>query len=171
MLLDDASGDRTDHEHVVAVLPDAVAATAAVTALRAAGLGSEHLGVAVRHGDRIAFERDDDADLRHDVTRWAALGAPAGALAGMALVAAAAPGLAVGGVLAMAAAGTVGGTVLGAFGGMLHGQPSRDEHLDLTAQLGPMLSHGEVLVVCLAHEVGDRVRDILTANGGRLIDV
>lgn len=168
MLLDD---DRTDHEHVAAVLPDAVAAVAAVSALRAAGFGSEHLGVAVRHGDRIAFERDDDEDLRHDVTRWAALGAPAGALAGMALIAAAAPGIAVGGVLAMAAAGTVGGTVLGAFGGMLHGQPSRDEHLDLTARLGPMLGHGEVLVVCLAHDAADRVRDILTAHSGRLVDV
>jgi len=166
MIFDD---ERTDHEHVVAVLPDAVAATAAVTALRTAGLGSEHLGVAILRGERATFERDDDEDLRRDVTRWATLGAPVGALAGIALVAAAAPGLAVGGVLALAAAGTVGGTVLGAFGGVLHGQPSRDEHLDLSAQLVPMLAPGEVLIVCLAHHEGERVREILLAHGGRIV--
>jgi hypothetical protein len=166
MILDD---DRTDHEHVVAVLPGAIAATAAVTALRVAGFGSEHLGLAVQHGDPIAFEHDDDADLRHDVTRAAALGAPVGALAGMALFAAAAPRLAIGGVLAFAAAGTVGGSVLGALVGVLHGQPSRDEHLDLTAQLGSLLASGEVLIVCLAHEAREQVRDILVAHGGRLV--
>ena len=60
------------------------------------------------------------------MTRWATLGTPVGALAGIALVAAAAPGLAVGGVL--------------------HGQPSRDAHLDLSAQLVPMLAPGGRIV-------------------------
>jgi hypothetical protein len=166
MLLDD---ERTDHEHVAAVLPTVVAAAAAVAQLRDEGFGSEHLGVAVREGTGVAFERDDDADYLHDVTRGAAIGAPVGALAGIGLVAAAAPWVGVGGLLALAAAGTLGGTFLGAFGGMLRGQPSRDEHLALTDRVVPDLVPGEVLVVCLAHGAGERARAVLAAHGGRAV--
>ena len=168
MLLDD---ERTDHEHVAAVLPDVTAAAAAVARLRAEGFGSEHLGVAVREGAPVVFERDDDADHLRDVGRGAALGAPVGALAGIGLVAAAAPGVGVGGLLALAAAGTLGGTFLGAFGGMLHGQPSRDEHAALTDRVAPRLAPGEVLVVCLAHGAGARARRILAEHGGRPVAV
>ena len=38
------------------------------------GFGSEHLGVAVREGTGIDFERDDDADYARDLTRGAAHG-------------------------------------------------------------------------------------------------
>ena len=168
MLLDD---ERTDHEHVAAVLPGLTAAAAAVAELQAAGFGSEHLGLAVRDGARVAFERDDDADALRDVARGAAVGAPVGALAGIGLVAAAAPWIGVGGLLALAVAGTLGGTFLGAFGGMLHGQPSRDEHAALAAGAGATLAAGEVLVVCLAHGAGARARAILAAHGGRPVAV
>ena len=166
MLLDD---ERIDHEHIAAVLPDVLAAAAAVAQLRAEGFGSEHLGLAVRDGAPIAFERDDDADALRDVARGAAVGAPVGALAGIGLVAAAAPWIGVGGLLALAAAGTLGGTFLGAFGGMLHGQPSRDEHLAMTDRVAPRLAPGEVLVVCLSHGAGERARAVLAAHGGRIV--
>lgn len=164
MLLDD---ERTDNEHVAAVLPDVVAAAAAVAALRDAGFGSDHLGVAVRAAAAVAFERDDDADYLRDVGRGAAIGALVGALAGIGLVAAAAPWVGVGGLLALAAAGTLGGTFLGAFGGMLHGQPSRDEHRALGDRITPQFGPGEVLVVCLAHGAAGRARAILGEHGGR----
>lgn len=80
---------------------------------------------------------------------------------------AAAPWVGVGGLLALAAAGTLGGTFLGAFGGMLRGQPSRDEHLALTERIAPTLASGEVLVVCLAHGAGERAREVLARHGGR----
>ncbi len=149
------------------MLPDVTSAAAAVAHLRAEGFGSEHLGVAVREGAAVAFERDDDADYLRDVGRGAAIGAPVGALAGIGLIAAAAPGVGVGGLLALAAAGTLGGTFLGAFGGMLHGQPSRDEHAELAERVAPRLGPGEVLMVCLAHGAGGRARAVLAEHGGR----
>lgn len=79
-----------------------------------------------------------------------------------------APWAAAGGLLVVAAE-ALGGVFLGAFGGMLHGQPSRDEHVDLMARVGPTLAPGEVLIVCLAHDRGDEVQRLLADHGGRAV--
>jgi hypothetical protein len=47
-----------EHDHLAAIFADREQATAAVEELRALGLGSEHLGVAVHGGDTVVFEHD-----------------------------------------------------------------------------------------------------------------
>jgi len=46
--------------HIAAVFGDRAHATEAVDALRELGLGSDHLGVAVRGEDAVVFEHDDE---------------------------------------------------------------------------------------------------------------
>jgi len=71
-----------EHDHLAAVFSDRDRAAAAVDELRSLGLGSEHLGVAVRGDDTVAFEHDAEADIMHDAEVGAAAGFPIGAIAG-----------------------------------------------------------------------------------------
>jgi hypothetical protein len=176
------------HDHIAAVFPDRAHAEAVVEALRALGLGSEHLGVAVRGTDPIAFEHDEQTDLVHDLEVGAAAGTPIGALAGLALVAVAVPGVAVGGVLALGGAFAlvavavpgvaVGGVLalggafalagflLGSYVGVAAGAEgwTAHEHFEDVA-----LEPGEVMVVVCSHGHGDTVNDVMRRHGGRLL--
>jgi hypothetical protein len=154
------------HDHIAAVFPDRAHAEAVVEALRALGLGSEHLGVAVRGTDPIAFEHDEQTDLVHDLEVGAAAGTPIGALAGLALVAVAVPGVAVGGVLALGGAFALAGFLLGSYVGVAAGAEgwTAHEHFEDVA-----LEPGEVMVVVCSHGHGDTVNDVMRRHGGRLL--
>lgn len=73
-----------EHDHITAVFSGREAAEA-VEELRALGLGSEHLGVAVQQDPHVAFEHDAHAELIHDTEIGAQAGAVVGILAGLAL--------------------------------------------------------------------------------------
>ena len=140
------------HDHVVAVFPDRARATDAVDELRELGLGSEHLGIAVRGSDVVDFEHDADAELVDDTEEGIKIGAPIGAVAGIALAVATMSGvgtvLGVGGVLAMAGVSALWGALLGGFVGAAAGSTAWDEHQQL---LYAALEEGQVLVVVCDH--------------------
>jgi hypothetical protein len=158
--------EHEDHDHIVAVFADRTAAEAAVTALRDLGLGSEHLGVAVRSTDSIAFEHDEQADMVHDVQRSTAEGLPFGALAGLMLVTLAAPGFGVGGFLALGGAGALWGALLGGFVGVAKGSTGWGAHENL--QDLP-LQPGEVMVAVCSHHRAEEVITTLQHHQGRLL--
>lgn len=156
------------HDHLAAVFSDRDRAAAAVDELRSLGLGSEHLGVAVRGDDTVAFEHDAEADMVHDAEVGAATGFPIGAIAGIGLATLAVPGIGVvgvGGVLALAGASALWGGLLGAYLGAAAGETGWAEHeaIGYTA-----LHDQEVLVVVCSHGHGDVVTEIMQHHGGRL---
>lgn len=157
-----------EHHHVAAVFADHEHATVAVDELRSLGLGSEHLGIAVRGTDDVVFEFDEGADTARDTAVGAAAGAPIGALAGIGLVAAGVPGLAVGGVLALAGVSALWGAMLGAFVGTSVAGDEWDEHEALTYT---PLERGQVLVVVCGHGREDEIRDVVGRHGGRPVPV
>ena len=159
-----------DHDHIAAIFPDRTAAEHAVAGLRAQGLGSEHLGVAVHDENPIDFEHDADAEMMHDAEVGLGAGAPLGALAGLGVAALAATAVGgvfgVGGVLALAGASALWGAMMGGYVGTAVGATEWDEHQDFGYLA---LEPGEVLVVVCSHGQPDVVRDVLNAHGGRLI--
>jgi hypothetical protein len=158
---------HTEHDHVVAVLPDRAHAEAAVDELRRLGLGSEHLGVAVHEGSDVAFEHDAEGELAHGAESGVGLGVAAGACAGIVLGAVVVPGLGavgVGGLLAIGAAGGFGGAMLGGYLGTAAGDRAFREHDELaTVPLAP----GEVLVAVCSHGRPGEVEAVLERHGGR----
>ncbi len=159
---------HNEHDHVAAVFVDRPHAVAAVDELRSLGLGSEHLGIAVRGDDAVAFEHDADAEMVHDVEIGAAAGAPIGAIAGIGLAALAMPGIGVvgvGGMLALAGASALWGGLLGGYLGAAAGQTGWAEHQEIG--YAP-LKGSEVLVVVCSHGHGDAVRDIMQRHAGNL---
>lgn len=157
-----------EHDHIAASFPDREHASAAVADLCELGLGSEHLGAAV-HGDAsVVFEHDMDSEWPHDVAVGAVVGAPIGAIAGVAMAALAVPGLGVlglGGTLAFAGASALWGSLLGGYTGATVGDVGWTAHEDLSyAALQP----GEVLVVVCSHGHGDAVRDVMRRHDGEL---
>jgi hypothetical protein len=157
--------DHAVHDHVAAVFPDRDHAEAAVADLRAHGLGSEHLGVAVHGTDSTVFEHDDQAEVLHGMEVGAAVGVPAGFLAGLALFALAVPGLAVGGILGLSAVTAGWGAFLGAYAGIGAGGRAGSSHAELEQT---SLEPGEILVVACRHEPTDDVESIMRRHGGRL---
>jgi hypothetical protein len=156
---------HAEHDHLAAVFPDRSHAEAAVEALRALGLGSEHLGVAVHGSDTVVFEHDADRELFRDVEVGAAAGAPLGALAGLALATLTVPGIAVGGILALAGIGAGWGAFLGGSVGLGVGDKASIEHEDMQfAALQP----GEVLVVVCSHGHPDAIRETMQRHEGRI---
>lgn len=162
--LDDAG--HGEHDHIAAVFADHKAAIAAVADLRASGLGSEHLGLAVQNNDHVVFERGEETDIAHAAAEGVAAGATLGYLAGLALFAAIAPGVGIGGIAVLAASGVIGGGVLGGYLGISTEAAEFDEHdkINHTA-----LEPGEVLVVACGHHHPDLVRSALQRHGGRSI--
>lgn len=160
-----------EHDHIVAVFPGREDAEAAVADLRALGLGSEHLGVAVRGPVPVAFEHDEDADAARDVAVDATGGAVAGFLAGFALFGLAVPivgTVGVGGLLALGAASGFGGAMLGGYLGVAHEQEALTAHDQIASTpLGP----GEVLVAVCSHGHAEETRAVLQRNGGRFPSV
>ena len=159
-----------DHDHIAAVFADRAAAENAVAGLRALGLGSEHLGVAVHDDNPVDFEHDADAEMVHDAKVGIEAGAPLGALAGIGIAALAATGvggvIGVGGVLALAGASALWGAMLGGYLGTAVGSVGWDEHEDFGYLA---LEPGEVLLVVCSHGQPDVVRGVLSDSGGRLI--
>lgn len=163
----DALALHAGHDHIAAVFPSRDAAAAAIADLRQAGLGSEHLGVAVQQSDRVIFEHDKGADLTRDTLQGSALGAGVGYLAGLALFAAAVPGIGLGGLLALAGGTAFGGGMVGGYVGLGEGNVLFSERLDLETH---PLEPGEILVVACSHDQPDAVRSALQGHGGQLID-
>ena len=151
------------HDHIGAVFPDRIHAEAAVDELRHIGLGSEHLGVAVRGDNTIVFEHDTEKEILHDLEVGVAVGAPVGLIAGLALVSLAVSGLAVGGILALGIAGATWGGLLGGYFGIGAGAQGYDEHSEIEwLPLAP----GEVLVVVCNQLHPDDIYSTLSRNGG-----
>jgi hypothetical protein len=161
---------HTAHDHVAAVFADRVSAEAAIDDLREVGLGSEHLGVAIHHSDRVVFERDEEQDMFDDVEAGVGAGAALGFVGGMLLFAIAVPGvgtLGAGGIAALGAATGFGGAMLGGFG-VAAASEELDEHQRLRET---RLQPGEVLVVACAHAHAAQVEGALQRHGGRLVSV
>lgn len=157
--------EHDEHDHIATVFADRQHAEAAVEDLRALGLGSEHLGVAVHSGDPVVFEHDTDAEMFHDTKVSAAAGTPIGFLAGLGLAVVAAPEIAVGGMLLMGGVGAAWGAFLGAYIGIGIGDKASTEHEQI--EVTP-LEPGEVLVVVSSHGHGDAVRDVMQSHQGRI---
>jgi len=164
------TAEHDAHDHIAAILPNRQAAEAAVNELREIGLGSEHLGVAIRHGDHVVFEHDEEADMAHDTEKGMLTGAGVGFLAGMLLFAVAVPGvgaLGAGGIAALGAASGFGGSMLGGYLGVAMASDEFNSHETLREMsLGP----DEILVVACAHHHPDLLEAALLRNGGRLVD-
>lgn len=158
----------SEHGHFGAIFADRDHAAAAVEDLRALGLGSEHLGVAVRGGESVVFEHSEDTDLARDTTIGAASGAKLGAVAGITLAALAIPGfglLGVGGTLAIGGAPTTWGALIGAYTGAAAGEAGCETHHGLSYTA---LRDGEALVVVCSHGHAGAVRDALQRHAGEL---
>jgi hypothetical protein len=156
---------HNEHDHIAAVFADREHAEAAVEELRALGLGSEHLGVAVHSNDNVVFEHDANTELLHDVEISAGVGIPVGFLAGIALATLAVPGIAVGGILALAGVGAGWGAFLGSYIGIGLGERASLEHEDI--ELTPSRPD-EVLVVACSHGHADTVRNAMQRHQGRI---
>jgi hypothetical protein len=156
------------HDHVAAIFPDRERAAAAIDDLRRLGLGSEHLGVAVHGQDAILFEHDEDQELVRDTETGALLGAPIGAIAGLAVAALAVPGIGlvgVGGMFALAGASALWGGLIGGFVGAAAGDGAWNAHHDLGYTA---LEPGEVLVVVCSHGHADAIGQVAERHEGRL---
>lgn len=159
---------HAEHDHIAAVFPDRATATAAIEHLRSLGLGSEHLGVAVHGADAVVFEHDEDRELVRDTEVGALVGAPVGAIAGLALAGLAVPGIGlvgVGGMFALAGASALWGGLVGGYLGAAAGDEGWNAHRDLTYTA---LAPGEVLVVVCSHGHPDAARDVMTQHSGRI---
>jgi hypothetical protein len=154
-----------DHDHIAAVFPDRVHAEAAVEDLLAIGLGSEHLGLAVRTDEPVVFEHDTEAERVRSSVATAAIGAPVGLLAGLGLAALVVPGIAVGGFLALAGVGAGWGAMLGGFLGLTLDDRANREHdrLEWTP-----LAPGEVLVAVCSHGRDTEVTSIMRQHHGEI---
>ena len=156
------------HDHIAAVFADREDATAAIERLQVLGLGSEHLGVAVHSADSIVFEHDEDRDLARDTETGAFVGAPIGAIAGLALAGLVVPGIGLvglGGMFALAGASALWGGMIGGYVGAAAGDEGWNAHRDLSYTA---LEPGEVLVVVCSHGHPDAVRDVLERHRGRI---
>jgi hypothetical protein len=157
-----------EHDHLVAVFDERASAEAAVAELRRLGLGSEHLGVAVRGTGQVAFEHDAEVDMRRGVEVDAGAGAVVGFLAGFALLGVLVPvvgAVGVGGLLALGAAGGFGGAMLGGYLGVA----SEDRALSVHEQIArAQLEPGQVLVAVCGHGHPDAAQEVLQRHGGEL---
>lgn len=158
------------HEHIAAVFAAREAAQDAVDELRHQGLGSRHLGLAVRQdASARVFERDADAEVMHDTATGVAAGAAMGFLAGMSIAAIAlVPGgvIGLGGILAVGAGSGVGGAMLGGYLRQATAHRAFDEHEELSEiHLDP----GQVLVVACSHGRPGRVEEVMERHGGELV--
>jgi hypothetical protein len=159
---------HAEHDHIAAVFPDRDTATAAIEHLRSLGLGSEHLGLAVHGDDPVVFEHDEDLDLVRDTEVGALVGAPIGAIAGVALAGLVVPGIGLiglGGMFALAGASALWGGLIGGYVGAAAGDEGWNAHRDLTYTA---LEPGEVLVVVCSHGHADAAREAMEQHAGRI---
>ena len=160
----------SDELHLGAVFDDRATAEAAVVELRRHGWADDHLGVAIRQADPHVFEEDVGADISHGVEKGVAVGAPIGAIAGMAIMAFAIPGAGLVGVGGILAAGGIPGALAGTYFGALLGLAAEEHELDEEGDWERVpLEAGQVLVVVAGHGHPGGVADVLGSNGGHLL--
>jgi hypothetical protein len=162
---------HAEHEHVAAVFADREHAADAIDRLRVLGIETDHLGVALHGDESVVFEHDDETELLRDTASGVAVGAPIGAVAGVALAALAVPGLGIvglGGMFAFAGASALWGGMIGGYLGAAAGLDGWDAHADIRYTA---LEPGEVLVVVCSHGHADDVRHIMQRDGGKLRSV
>lgn len=156
--------------HIGAVFADRSAAEGAVDALRAAGLAEEHLGAALRHDEDLVFDEDVEREVAVGVETGVVIGAPLGAIGGMALLAVVVPGIGTIGLAGVLAAGAAVGGLAGTFLGALLGLETEERLLDEEWHWERVdLEPGEVLVVVGGHGHPVDVADVLVDHGGRLV--
>lgn len=163
--------DEPTHEHIAAVFPNRDAAEAAVDELTGMGLGSDHLGVAVRGPASTAFERDEEAVLARRASSGVAAGGALGLLGGMALTAIAIPGLAplgIGGLFAIGAASGFGSAMLGGYLGIASADRAFHAHREIRST---PLEPDEVLVAVLAHGQREEIESVMQRHEGRLLSL
>jgi hypothetical protein len=168
--LDGASSAPTDIMTVM--FPGRASAEAAIQELRGLGLTDQQFGVAVP--DPVTHELADEHDIvgqdeLEGTARGFLLGAPIGALAGIALSFMAIGGLGtlgLGGILSVAGAGAVWGMVLGAEAGLI-ARVRHDEEEDRWS--GIQLRPGEIPVVLKAGERAPEAFDIVSRHGGHCV--
>jgi hypothetical protein len=148
------------------VFPSRHDAEGAIADLAAAGLGSDELGVALRLGEDVVFERDADRELFRDAGVGAVTGVPIGMVGGLVVSMAVIPGLALGGILAVTLAGAAWGAVFGGILGADVGDVEWTQHENL---LFEHLDEGEVLVVVRSRERAPLCHQIFTRRGARLL--
>ncbi len=156
------------HDHIAGIFPDRATATAAIDHLRALGLGSEHLGIAVHGDDSIVFEHNADHEQVRDTGIGILTGAPIGVIAGLALAGLAVPGFGViglGGMFAFAGASALWGGLIGGYVGATVGDDNRNTHRDLGFT---PLEPGEVLMVVCGHDRPGAIREVIEQHSGRI---
>lgn len=157
-------------DHLGAVFPDRASAEAAVDELRRLGLADAHLGIAVRQPDDHVFEEDPEAAVLDGIEKGIILGAPVGAVAGIALMSLLVPGAGILGVGGLLAAGGIPGAIAGTYFGALLGLSAEehlvDEELDWERV---RLEPGQVLLVVAEHAHREDVAEALRGRGGRII--
>lgn len=166
---DEELTSHTRHDHVAAVFDGRQVAQAAVDELRRYGLGTDRLGVAVRQGETLAFERDAENELVHEGELGMAAGAAGGFLTGMTVAAVAlVPGglLGLGGILAIGAGVSIPGAMLGGYLGMSARRRAFDEREELAEV---HLEPDQVLVAVCSHGHHTTVENILRQHGGELV--
>lgn len=158
---------HAEHDHLAAVFADREHAAAAVDELRALGLGSDHLGIAVHGDESVVFEHNEESELWHDTEVGVAAGASIGVIAGIGLAALAVPGIGVlglGGILAFTGASAIWGGVLGGYFGAAVGESGWEPHQEIGYTA---LGRDEVLVVVCSHGHGDAARKVFERHDGR----
>ena len=170
-LLDDWLADHPSphdppRQHVAAIFDDRESATRALEGLRALGVDDGHIGLALNEGERIVFEHDDEAGWGHRIVEGLAIGAPIGAIAGIAVASVVLPGVAVGGLAAFGGAGTLWGLLAGGYAATTDEARRWDRHEEFRSL---RLAPGEVLVVVMGHGHTHRVEQSLADAGGRIV--
>jgi len=157
------------HRNIPAVFEEHRHAEAAVAELRALGIADDHLGVAIHEPGEHVYEQDAERETLEAVRRGLMVGGPVGALAGIALIAVALPGVAtigIGGALAGVPSGTLAGGFLGGLAGLLAKVRLVDDE-ERWAEIP--LSAGNVLLAVRTHGREDQVIDLLRRHGGRCV--
>jgi hypothetical protein len=162
--------DQRHEPQLGAVFAERAAAEQAVAELGEIGLADEHLGVAFRQPDTYVLEHDAGRALGHGPERPVAVGAPLGAVAGMAILTQTVPGAGAIGVGGLLAAGAVTGALAGGFWGGYLGLTGHESALeDEWDWERTRLQPGEVLIVVCRHPEPGQASEILRRYGGSLV--
>lgn len=142
-------------------------AEAAIADLRGLGLTDENIGVAVPDPGRYELIDDSTREALKGLTSGIAIGAPAGALAGIALTSLVLPAagvVAAGGLFL----GVYGGTLWGAFVGAVGGLAAKVRWNDAEDRWCEIpLGGGDILVVARATGRADEARTIMERHGAK----
>jgi hypothetical protein len=159
---------HAEHEHIAAIFADREHAADAIDSLHAVGVDTDHLGLALKSDRSILFEHDEETEMFRDTATGAAVGAPIGAIAGIALASLVVPGvglIGLGGMLAFAGASALWGGMVGGYLGAAPGLDGWTAHADIRYTA---LEPNEVLVVVCSHGRADDIRRIMQRHEGRL---